>query len=127
MLLRVADVDPIARTVMLFIAATILEARRGRGWTQHRLARASGVSQTLVSAVERCALPDLPIATAVRILRALDIRFDLRLATPLNTRPVRDAAHARCVSYVARRLEAHGFLVKTEVEVGGPGWFGSID
>ena len=122
-----SDPDPIARSVLLFIAATILEARRSRGWSQRRLAHAVGLSQTLVSAIERAMLPDLPITTAVRVLRALDIPFDLRLVAPLSTRPVRDAAHARCVAYVARRLEAHGFLVKTEVDVGGPGWFGSID
>jgi transcriptional regulator with XRE-family HTH domain len=123
----VSDVDPIARSVLLFIAATVLEARRARGWTQARLARAAAVSQTLISAIERCAVPDLPVSTSVRVLRALDIPFDLRLARPLVTGLVRDAAHARCVAYTARRLEAHGFLVKTEVEVHGPGWFGFID
>jgi transcriptional regulator with XRE-family HTH domain len=123
----VSDLDPIARSVLLAVAAAVLEARRARRWSQRRLARAAGVSQSLVSAIERCALPDLPIATAVRVLRALDTPFDLRLATPLAIRPVRDAAHARCVAYTARRLEGHGFLTETEVEIGGPGWTGSID
>ena len=122
-----SDVDPIARSVLLFIAATVLEARRARGWTQARLARAAAVSQTMISAIERCAVPDLPVSTSVRVLRALDIPFDVRLTRPLVTGPVRDAAHARCVAYTARRLETHGFLVKTEVEVHGPGWFGFID
>jgi transcriptional regulator with XRE-family HTH domain len=123
----VPDLDLASRSVLLMVATTILDGRRARGWTQRRLARVAGTSQTLISAIERCAEPELPMATAVRVLRALDIPFDLRLATPLSTRPVRDAAHARCVAYAARRLEAHGFVVKTEVEVGGPGWFGSID
>jgi len=123
----VPELDPVARSVLLVIASTVLEARRARRWSQERLGRVAGVSQTSISAIERRALPDLPVATAVRVLRALDIPFDLRLVTPVVFRTVRDAAHARCIAYVARRLEAHGFMVKTEVEVGGPGWTGSID
>ena len=97
-----SDVDPIARSVLLFIAARVLEARRARGWTQARLARAATVSQTMISAIERCAVPDLPVSTSVRVLRALDIPFDVRLTRPLVTGSVRDAAHARCVAYTAR-------------------------
>src|SRR3954471_11331654 len=118
---RVTDLDLMARSTLLSIAATILDGRRARRWSQRRLARAAGVSQSMVCAIERARLPDLPIAPAIRLVHALDIPFDLRLATPLSTRPIQDAAHARCVAYTARRLEAHGFLVKTEVEVGGRG------
>jgi transcriptional regulator with XRE-family HTH domain len=48
----VPDVEPIARSVLLFIAATVLDGRRARRWTQLRLARVAGVSQTHISAIE---------------------------------------------------------------------------
>jgi transcriptional regulator with XRE-family HTH domain len=121
------DVDVAVRTVLLAIAAAVLEARRARRWSQRRLAREAGVAQTMISAIERATLPHLPIATALRVLRALEIPFDLRLAAPLARIPIRDAAHARCVAYVARRLRADGFVVALEVEVRGPGWVGAID
>jgi hypothetical protein len=82
----------------------------------------------MVSEVERAVVPDLPIATVVRILNALDVRIDLRLLAPtLAADPVRDRAHARCVAYVARRLERAGWLVLTEVAVGDDRWRGFID
>ena len=118
----------LTRQLLLAIATTVLQARRARRWTQRRLAAACGVSQQLVSEVERAVVPDLPIATAVRILSALDVRIDLRLFAPtLAALPVRDRAHARCVAYVARRLEQAGWLVLTEVAVGDDRWRGFID
>jgi transcriptional regulator with XRE-family HTH domain len=123
----VQDLDLAIRSALLAIAAAVLEARRARRWSQRRLAREAGISQTMISAIERAVLKDLPIATAVRVLSALDVAFGLRLAAPLATIPIRDAAHARCVAYVARRLRSEGFEVRSEVEVRGPGWVGSID
>jgi len=82
----------------------------------------------MVSEIERASVPDLPIATAVRILNALEVRIDLRLLAPVvATLPVKDRAHARCVAYVARRLERSGWLVSTEVAVGDGRWRGFID
>lgn len=87
-----------------------------------------GVSQQMLSEVERAVVPDLPIATAVRILDALEVRIDLRLLAPtISAAPVRDRAHARCVAYVARRLERSGWMVLTEVAVGDVRWRGFID
>jgi transcriptional regulator with XRE-family HTH domain len=118
----------LTRELLLAIATTVLQARRARRWTQRRLSAMSGVSQQMVSEVERAVVPDLPIATAVRILNALDVRIDLRLFAPtLVVVPVRDRAHARCVAYVARRLERSGWLVSTEVAVGDERWRGFID
>jgi transcriptional regulator with XRE-family HTH domain len=127
MLPAVHELDAISRSVLLAIAAAIVQARRSRGWSQRRLARESGASQGLISLIERCRVPELPVTTAVRILRSLDIPFDLRLIPPLAFDRPRDAAHARCVAYVARRLERHGFVVATEVEIGGDRWVGAID
>jgi transcriptional regulator with XRE-family HTH domain len=118
----------LTRQLLLAIATTVLQARRARRWTQRRLAAASRVSQQLVSEVERAVIPDLPIATAVRILNALEVRIDLRLFAPtVAAVPVRDRPHARCVAYVARRLERSGWLVSMEVAVGDERWRGFID
>lgn len=82
----------------------------------------------MVSEIERALVPDLPIATATRLLGALDVRIEMRLLAPMSAAPpVRDRAHARCVGYVARRLDEAGWLVATEVEVGDARWRGFID
>jgi hypothetical protein len=88
----------------------------------------AGLSQQMVSKIERACVEDLPIPTVIRLTRALDIKIDLRLvaATPV-TLHARDAAHARLVAALARRLERAGWQVATEVAVSGPGWHGSID
>lgn len=73
-------------------------------------------------------MPDLPLATAIRVLTALDVEVDLRLLGPSAAEsPQRDRAHARCVAYVARRLSQNGFLVATEAEVGTGRWRGFVD
>jgi transcriptional regulator with XRE-family HTH domain len=116
------------RELLLAIATAVVRARRARRWTQRRLSAVSGISQQMVSEIERAVVPDLPIATAVRILNALEVRIDLRLLGPTSTAmPVRDRAHARCVAYVARRLEQSGWRVSTEVAVGDERWRGFID
>jgi transcriptional regulator with XRE-family HTH domain len=118
----------LTRELLLAIATTVLRARRARRWTQRRLSDACGISQQMLSEVERAVVPDLPISTAVRILNALEVRIDLRLIAPtVAAVPVRDRAHARCVAYVARRLERSGWLVSTEVAVGDERWRGFID
>src|SRR5262245_41891068 len=124
---RMHEADAVIRALLLTIAATIVQARTARGWSQRRLGREAGVSQSLVSLIERCLVPDLPLATAVQVLAALDIPFDVRIVTPHAHGRPRDAAHARCTAYVARRLERHGFQVAGEVEIRGDGWFSAID
>lgn len=87
----------VTRDSLLAIGATVRQARRSRRWTQRRLSAVSGVSQPMVSEVERALVPDLPLATAFRLLKALDVRVDLRLFVPTAAPPpVRDRAHARC-------------------------------
>lgn len=118
----------LTREILLTIATTILKARQARRWTQRRLAAVSGLSQSMISEIERALVSDLPVATALRLLHALDVRVDLRLLAPtMSAAPVRDRAHARCVAYVARRLERAGWIVATEVAVGDDRWRGFID
>ena len=123
----VFDADAATRLVLLAIAAAVLRARRARGWSQRRLASEAGVSQSIVAKVERVAIPDMPIATAIRVLAPLDIPFALQLPAPMVHRVTRDAAHARCIAHVIKRLERTGYAVASEVEVSGPGWTGAID
>lgn len=122
------SVDGVVRDALLTIASTVLSARRARRWSQRRLGAEAGMAQSMICAVERAALPELPIPTAIRILTALDVDIDLRLLAPhIAGRPQRDRAHSRSVGYVARRLERAGFDVVTEVEAGSGRWFGFID
>jgi len=123
-----SSTSPITRDILLAIGSAVTRARQARRWTQRRLSAVSGVSQTMVSEIERARVPDLPVATALRLLNALDVRVELRMFGPTAPpRPVRDRAHARCVGYVARRLDRAGWLVATEVEVGDDRWRGFID
>jgi transcriptional regulator with XRE-family HTH domain len=120
--------DAVIRLMLRDIGAAVLSARTARGWSQRRLGTEAGISQTMISAIERAALPDLPLPTAISVLLAADIEFELRLVPPQRARPiVRDRAHARCVAYVARRLARAGFRVATEVEIGQGRWRGFID
>jgi transcriptional regulator with XRE-family HTH domain len=111
------------------IGRTIRHTRLASRITQLQLASAVGLSQTEISAIERAIYPDLPLSTAERVLDALDIRIELRLVPPfvVGRNETRDEAHARCVGYVARRLEDAGWQVAREVPVGGSRWRGFID
>jgi transcriptional regulator with XRE-family HTH domain len=124
----VPELDAPTRRLLDIVGATVVDVRIARGWTQRRLARAAGCSQTAIARIERRAVPDLSFRTAGRVLRALGIDVDLRLAPPrIVSRSVRDRAHARCVASVARRLARAGLDVATEVEVGSGRWLGFID
>jgi len=120
--------DAVTRNILLAIGSTTRSTRIARRWPQRRLATLAGVSQSLIARFEQARMPDLPLATAVRVLDALDIGVDLRLLAPrVATASQRDRAHARCVAYVARRLERAGFIVATEAEVGTERWRGFVD
>jgi transcriptional regulator with XRE-family HTH domain len=122
------SVDSLTRQLLQQLAATVLAARLARRWTQRDLARAARVSQSMIVRVEHGDLDDIKVRTLVRIVAALDIQVDVRLLAPYAPpAPIRDRAHSRCIAYVARRLEVAGFVVATEVEVGGARWRGFVD
>lgn len=84
-------------------------------------------SQGYVSLVERGRVAGLSIAEADVIARSLGATLVLGVEAPvlLGGARQRDAAHARCVAYVARRLAAAGWIVRREVAIGTrerPGW-----
>jgi len=115
--------------ILRLVAATVLRLRTASRWTQHQLGHRADVAQSEVSDVEHARLPDLPIGTAVRLLTALGAQTTLMIQSPFmaEPRPQRDPAHARLTAFVARRLTACGWLVRTEVEIVSPRARGWID
>lgn len=98
------------------------------GWSQRTLAAKAGVSQAWISEIERGRCPDVSIETIDRLLSAMGAQLVLDVKAPFLGRDrQRDVVHARCTSYVARRLERLGWDVATEVEVGGDRSRGWID
>ncbi len=111
------------------IGAIIGEVRRAIGWSQRELAARAGVSQPLVSAIENGQLPKVSVVTLTRLLEAMGARLILDASRPFlgDRERQRDPAHARCATHVGRRLERDGWLVASEVEIGGNRSRGWID
>jgi transcriptional regulator with XRE-family HTH domain len=93
------------------------------------LAARAGVSQSMVSLVERGRVDDLTFGTASALLEAMGARLVVRVDAPyLGDRArQRDPAHARVSAHVVRRLRSSGWAVATEVEIGGDRSRGWID
>lgn len=110
------------------VAESVRDLRHALGWSQVHLARRARVSQSLVSAVETMELEGLTFAMAARLLEAMGARLSVTVVPPyLGDRRQRDAAHVKCTTYVGRRLEASGWVVASEVEIGGDRSRGWID
>ncbi len=111
------------------VAVLIRTTREALGWTQAELGRRARVSQSEICRIEKDLIKGLSFETASRILDALRIRVTINLTAPtiLGGGRQHDAAHARCVAFVARRLRALGWLVETEVMIVGSSAFGWID
>lgn len=121
---------PHRRTRAAIVGATIAEIRQAIGWTQRELSRRSGVSQSMISEIERAVVPDLAFDTASRLLEAMGARLQVGVDAPfLGDRPQRqrEPAHARMAGSVSRRLRTLGWWVQTEVEIGGDRSRGWID
>jgi transcriptional regulator with XRE-family HTH domain len=97
--------------------------------SQREFAKRIGRSPAYVSLLERGLIETLSIADADRICRILGATLVLGVeATVVFAGPrQRDAAHARCVAYVARRLRADCWLVEREAQIGSPSRPGWID
>lgn len=52
---------------------TVREARHRKGWTQEQLEAESGVSQAVISNIERGETPDPASSTVMKLAAALDI------------------------------------------------------
>jgi transcriptional regulator with XRE-family HTH domain len=109
------------------VGRTIHDVRVSLGWSQHELARRSGVSQSRISRIERGVLIDLRISVIDRLFVTLGVRYWIGTEEPQVSRPPVDQVHARCSGYAARRLISGSWLVEREVEVGGDRSRGWID
>ena len=116
-----------AQERLIHFGARVRAVRVSIGLPQRRLASRIQRSQGFVSLVERGKVKRLSIAEADQISEALGATLVLTVEGPIllaGTRQL-DAAHARCIAYVARRLSAQGWIVHREVLIGArdrPGW-----
>jgi transcriptional regulator with XRE-family HTH domain len=106
---------------------SIRAVRRSRDLSQEAVGARLGRTQGFVSLVERGRHTGLTVADADRLCEALGATLVFGVEAPIlvDGPRQRDAAHARCVGYVARRLRAAGWWVEREVEIGRrkrPGW-----
>ncbi len=111
------------------LIVAIRDGRRAFGWSQRELGARAAVSQPTVSRIELGLPSALDLAVVERLLVALEIDARLTVRRPVLMDPPgqRDAAHARCSAYVGRRLEALGWTVQPEVEIGGDRIRGWVD
>ncbi|HEX2755972.1 MAG TPA: helix-turn-helix transcriptional regulator [Candidatus Limnocylindrales bacterium] len=117
------------RQLLLRVGAIVKDLRLAIRWSQRELAARSGVSQSLISAIENGRVRAMTFVTIQTLVETMGGRLIVDVARPfLGDRPLQgDAAHARCVSFVAGRLRRAGWQVATEIEIGGDRSRGWID
>jgi transcriptional regulator with XRE-family HTH domain len=102
--------------------------RRRRGWRQRDLAAAAGVSQELVSLIERGHGDRVSVHVLIAVAGALDGRLVVQLrwrAGDLDR--LLDADHALVAAAIASRLRADGWETRVEVTYASGRMTGSID
>jgi DNA-binding Xre family transcriptional regulator len=110
------------------IGRSLRVIRRSRGPRQLDVARAAGVSQTLVSAIERGHGERLAVATLGRVFAALQADVDLVVRYRGGTLDrLLDERHAACVAAVVGMLCSRGWTTAAEVTFNHYGDRGSID
>jgi HTH-type transcriptional regulator/antitoxin HipB len=102
--------------------------RRRRGWTQTELANRAGVSQQVISLVERGHGASLSGHTIRRIFAALDARWEPTVSWRGGALDrLLDEDHSHMVAATVARLRASGWSVDVEVTYSSYGERGSID
>ncbi|HEY7599083.1 MAG TPA: helix-turn-helix transcriptional regulator [Candidatus Limnocylindrales bacterium] len=111
------------------IGQLIRTTREALGWSLRELGRRAGVSASQVCRIENDQVEGLSFEVAARLLSALGVKVEIGFQRPAVLGDVRqrDAAHARCVAFVAGRLRRLAWLVETEVLIARDGAFGWID
>ena len=111
------------------VGETVASIRRQLGWSQRELGRRAAVSQAMVCAIENGRVQGLTFWRAQRLLAAMGARLVISVDAPflMDRQRQLEPAHARCSAHVATRLRRDGWLVATEVEVGGDRSRGWID
>lgn len=98
------------------IGEAVAVARRRRGWTQTRLARESGLSQTAISRIELGERP-LEIETLVRVAQELRVPVRVELGRDPLTRPA-DAGHLAIQELLVRLARATAGATLVELQLG---------
>ena len=107
---------------------SIRALRRRRRWTQAELGRRGGVSQSVVSRIERGGAGQQTVETLIRLVMALGARLRLSiLAHGEDLDRLLDAGHAAIVKRVAELLRGLGWEVVPEATFNVYGERGSID
>jgi transcriptional regulator with XRE-family HTH domain len=123
--MRISDSE---QRLINLIATTVGSSRSRFEWSQRELSRRSGVSQSRISSLERGRIRTLRVAEMDRLFAVLSVRYWLSVEPPsVVVERQRDLVHARCAVHVANRLEAAGWLVQREVEIGDGRTHGWID
>lgn len=110
------------------IGISIRTLRIRRGWRQLDLADEAEVARSIVGRIERGELDGLTLVALDSVAAALGARVQIRLLWQGEALDrLLDAAHARLVEEVVRRLTALGWMVAVEVSYSRFGERGSID
>lgn len=99
-----------------------------QGRRQQDVSDDSGLSRSLIAAIDRGQIEGVTVGALVRAARALDADVDLRLwwrGGALDR--LLDEAHAGVVDAIVARLRRHGWLVEVEVSFSIWGERGSVD
>ena len=111
------------------LAELVRDARTLIGWSQRELAERADTSQPTVSRLEHDRSTHLDLVVARRLLAELGIRarLDVDAHHLADRRRQHDGVHAILNGYGARRLEALGWRIATEVRIGDGAPRGWID
>jgi transcriptional regulator with XRE-family HTH domain len=102
--------------------------RRRRGWSQTYLGQRAGVSQGLISLIERGHSAGCPVATLRRVFAALDAGVEIQVSWRGGELDrVLDRRHADLVGLTVVLLRRYGWLTELEVTYSQFGERGSID
>jgi transcriptional regulator with XRE-family HTH domain len=110
------------------VGRIVREVRIRRAWRQRDLAEAAGVSQTLVSRIERGWIGNLSLSKVRKVGTALDIRVSLDAwwrAGEVDR--LVDRGHAALVDHVVASLRSDGWVTRVEVTFNHFGERGSAD
>src|SRR4029079_16139770 len=105
------------------------DARVAIGWSQDALRRRSRVPQSKIARLERGVHSGVDLDELERIAVALGGRVRMEFRAPFLEERLRqrDLVHARCLAFIATRLERAGWTAETVLEIRGSFGSGWID